>query len=287
MTKRFSLSSTIFTLSLALLPATITHAQEHSHMHMPKKSTITAENNKPVAYVNDTAIMTADIESEMEELPEMFTAGRDDEVRQAIIERLVQKRLILEEAKKLGLENDPDYLSQLETLKENLMFNFVISKKLEEEITPARVKKYYDQHGKDYAFNSVKAGHILLKTEDEAKDIIKKLDKGEDFTQLALTFSTGPAAVNGGMLGWLAQNTMVEPFENAVFSMKPGEYSKTPVKTQFGYHVIKVFDKDENHIPSYDELEPEIQEKLGEEVVTDYLKSLQEKAKIRYEEATK
>ena len=87
------------------------------------------------------------------------------------------------------------------------------------------------------------------------------------------------------MLGWLAPNTMVEPFESAVFSMEVGSYSKEPVKTQFGYHVIKIFDKNANHIPSFEELEYEIQERLAESVISDFVDTLKQKAKIRYEES--
>jgi len=277
----FLLATTL--LSIMGFYPSLVHAGPDHGLHTT--SVKTTGSDKPVAYVNDSVITEADVLQQTDEFPDMLTSGRDDEVRQAIVERLIQKRLVLQEAQKLGIENDPTFLQQLETLKENLVFNFVISQKLDTELTPARLKEYYQKNGQDYAFNSVKAGHILLKTEEEAKAIIKKLDKGGDFTELAIENSTGPAAVNGGMLGWLAPNTMVEPFESAVFSMEVGSYSKEPVKTQFGYHVIKIFDKNANHIPSFEELEYEIQERLAESVISDFVDTLKQKAKIRYEES--
>ncbi len=239
--------------------------------------------DKPVAYVNDAPITTSDIEEQMKSLPPMLASGREDEVRQAIIERLIQKRLIVEEAKKTDIEHDPAFLAQLETLRENLLFNFVISKKLNDELTQSKLKKYYDENASKYSFPSVKASHILVKEEKEAKRLIKRLSKGEEFKKLAIEFSTGPSASNGGSLGWLAPNTMVEPFEDAVFSMDAGTFSKEPVKTQFGYHVIKVFEKNDNYVPPFDELESSLQEELGQIIVENYIKELQEKAKIRYE----
>lgn len=279
----FLLATTLFSIMSFYTPSTYA-GPGHDH-GLPKALNKVGQSQKPVAYVNDSVITEADVLNQTEEFPDMLTSGRDDEVRQAIVERLIQKRLVFQEAQKLGIENDPIFLQQLETLKENLIFNFVISQKLDAALTPARLKEYYEKNGKNYAFPSVKAGHILVKTEDEAKTLIKKLDKGGDFTELAVENSTGPAAVNGGMLGWLAPNTMVEPFESAVFSMEVGTHSKEPVQTQFGYHVIKVFDKDANHIPSFEELEYEIQERLAESVITDFVDTLKQKAKIRYEES--
>ena len=284
MVNRFSLTSTIFTLSLCLAaPAAL--AQDHGHSHGEAIEHGLKSSNKPVVYVNDHPITEADIVMQIETLPHMFTSGRDDEIRQAVLERLIQQQLVVNAAKEMGIDNDPEYLSQLKTLKDNLIFNFVISDKLNAEITPARLKQYYDEHAQEYAYPSVKAAHILVKSEAEAKAIIKRLDKGEKFADLAVENSTGPAAVKGGMLGWLARNTMVEPFENAVFALKAGEYTKEPVKTQFGYHVIKVYEVDENHVPLLEELEPEFQQQLSEQIIGEYIKSLEEKASIRYEEA--
>lgn len=286
MANRLKLTSTIFGLSLFLAsPITTANAQD-GHDHGGEKIEHNLKSSdKAIVYVNDNPITEADVVMQIETLPHMLTSGRDDEIRQAVLERLIQQRLVVDAAKEMGIENNPEYLSQLKTLEQNLIFNFVISDKLEQEITPARLKQYYKEYAKDYAYPSVRAAHILVKDGDTAKSIIKRLDKGEKFADLATENSSGPAATKGGMLGWLARNTMVEPFEKAVFSLKAGEYTKEPVKTQFGYHVIKVYEVDENHIPMLEELEPEFQQKLSEQIVEEYIKSLQEKASIRYEEA--
>ena len=280
-------SSSIFAVSLlglSLVFAAPAFAQHDGHDHSAEGLYAEmAGSTKPVAYVNGDPITEGEIALQMQTLPHMFIEGRDDEVRQAVVERIVQQRLVVEEAKKMDVETDPEFQSQLKTIKENLIFNFVISDILDRELTPTKMKQYYEDHGFEYAFPSVKAAHILVKTEDEAKSIIKRLDKGEKFSDLAIENSTGPAAIKGGMLGWLARNTMVEPFEKVVFELDAGAYSKVPVQTQFGWHVIKVYEKDPNHIPDYEELEGEIQYKLGEQIVQDYLQGLQEKAKVTFE----
>ena len=278
-------ATALLSASFLSLPAAAQH-DHHGHDHagdLPPAFEKMVGSNKPVAYVNDEAITEAEIVQQVEMLPHMLTSGRDEEVRQAIIERAIQQRLVINKAKEMGVETDPEFASQLKTLKENLMFNFMISDLLDKELTPARLKGYYEEVGQEYAFNSVKAAHILVKTKDEAEDVIKRLDNGEKFADIAISTSTGPAAIKGGMLGWLARNTMVQPFEQAVFSLDAGEYTKEPVQTQFGWHVIKVYEVNPNYIPSFENLEGELQYKLGEQVVQDFMKKLEEQANIRYE----
>ena len=111
-------------------------------------------------------------------------------------------------------------------------------------MTDDEVKARYDEEIKKLPpQEEVHARHILVKTEAEAKDIIKQLDAGKDFAELAKEKSTDPNKSEGGDLGYFAKGRMVKEFEDAAFALKKGEYTKTPVKTQFGYHVIKVEDK--------------------------------------------
>ncbi|MGB0672069.1 MAG: peptidylprolyl isomerase, partial [Rhodospirillales bacterium] len=124
------------------------------------------------------------------------------------------------------------------------------------------------------------ARHILLKTEEDAKAAIKKLDGGADFAALAKELSTGPSKDNGGDLGFFVKEQMVPEFAEATFAMKPGSYSKKPVQTQFGWHVIKVEEARKRTPPTLEEATPVIRQELSREVGLAYLEEVKKDAKI-------
>src|SRR5690606_13747347 len=131
--------------------------------------------------------------------------------------------------------------------------------KIDAALSDEEMQKAYQQHlAESPAGEEVKARHILLDSEEDAKAVIEELNKGGDFQQLARDRSTGPSAPQGGDLGWFSKDQMVEPFSDAAFQMRPGDYSKAPVKTQFGWHVILVEDRREKPAPSFEEVEAEL-----------------------------
>src|SRR4030095_9262424 len=141
-----------------------------------------------------------------------------------------------------------------------------------EDAIKARYEKYVAEQP---AQTEVRASHILVATEDEAKDIIRQLDGGADFAALAKEKSTDPSAKqNGGDLGSFTAGEMVPEFSQAVFAMEKGESSKAPVKSQFGWHVIKVVDKRQKPAPTLEESHGQIEEMLSGELVAAYLTSL-------------
>lgn len=243
----------------------------------------THADDNTLATVNNKAITPADVQAEMQAVPEKLVSGREGEIERAIVERLIQKRLVMDEAERLNITEDETFKSQLATLKENLIFNFVLSRKIEEQVTPENLRAYYKENKDRFSQPAVKVSHILLPTEQEAKRIIEQLDEGADFTELAQAVSTGPSATRGGALGWVSPGEMVPAFEEAAFDLEAGEHSETPVQTQFGWHVIHVADKEENRTASFSEVEERLQKELSEKVVQDYLTELQEKAEIEYE----
>lgn len=237
----------------------------------------------PVATVNNHKITTNDVAEEMKSVPTKLVAGRQDEIQKAIVERLIQKRLVMEEAEKLGITEDETYQSQLATLRENLIFNFVLSRKIEEQVTPENLRAYYKENKDRFTKPAIKVRHILLPTFEEAERAIEQLDEGTDFTELAQAVSTGPSATRGGALGWVTPGQMVPRFEEAAFALDAGAYSKKPVQTQFGWHVIYVEETDDERTAPYNEVEEDLQKELSEKVVRDYLETLQEKAEIEYD----
>lgn len=239
--------------------------------------------SKSLATVNNHKITAQDVENEMGIVPEKLIAGRQHEIQKAIVERLIQKRLVMDEAEKLGITKDETYQSQLATLKENLIFNFVLSRKIEEKVTDESLQAFYQKNKENFTQRAIKVKHILLPTKEEAEQILEKLNNKAEFTILAQKFSTGPSAANGGDLGWVYPGEMVPVFEDAAFILKEGEHSKEPLKTQFGWHVIFVEEKNPARTKPFKDVEDELLKELNEKVVQDYLDALKKKAEIVYE----
>lgn len=170
-----------------------------------------------------------------------------DNQKKALIQQYIIQDLILQDAKKQKLEKDPLYTKELDRAKENILINVYQEKILNSiKIDAAKVKAFYEQNKDKYIRPAgIQAKHILVSSEQEAKDIIKELKglKGkvlnDKFSQIAKEKSIDPGSKNqGGELGWFDQSTMVKPFTDAAFALKNGTITTTPVKTNFGYHVI-------------------------------------------------
>lgn len=167
--------------------------------------------------------------------------------KKALIQQYIIQELVFEDAKKQNLDKDPLYAKQLERAKDEILVNLYQEKILNTiKIDPAQVRAFYDKNKEQYNQPArVQAKHILVSTEKEAKSIINQLKnlKGKEldakFSEIARTKSidTG-SAQQGGELGWFDQSVMVKPFTDVAFSLKNGEINKTPVKTNFGYHII-------------------------------------------------
>ncbi|NQV85308.1 MAG: peptidylprolyl isomerase [Rhodospirillales bacterium] len=152
---------------------------------------------------------------------------------------------------------------------------------MENAITDAAVRARYEDEVKKVAgAEEILARHILLKTEDEASAVIAELKKGGDFAELAKKKSTGPSAGDGGKLGFFGKGQMVPAFETVAFALKAGTYTDKPVKTQFGWHVIKVEERRKATPPSFKEMEPGLRDALFQEVGADYVQKLRIGAKI-------
>ncbi|MCF8467077.1 MAG: peptidyl-prolyl cis-trans isomerase [Sneathiella sp.] len=161
------------------------------------------------------------------------------------------------------------------------MQEYYLKKKIEELVTNDLVKAEYDKLVADFKpEEEVHARHILLKTEQEAKDVIKLLDDGGDFASLAKEYSTGPSGPKGGDLGYFTKERMVPEFATPAFALNKGEYTKTPVKTQFGYHVIKVEDKRETQPPSFEEKQAELHSRVENTVIEKLINELKAAATI-------
>jgi parvulin-like peptidyl-prolyl isomerase len=173
----------------------------------------------------------------------------NEQQQQKVVEQLIERELYIVVAKKDGIERDPQFSIELEKVKENLILDIWMKNRLKNiVISDSEIEKYYQKHdSKFHQSASASARHILVSTEKEAKEIIKKLkyssNPKERFIELAKTRSTGPSGKNGGDLGWFSKDQMVPEFSTAAFSLTPGNFTHTPVQTHFGFHIIYLTDK--------------------------------------------
>ncbi len=194
---------------------------------------------------------------------------------------LTETMLLAKEADGAGTVDTDDYKQRLKFTVRRAKRDIYVQHHISEKITDADVQTRYDQLIKQFASGKeVKARHILVKKKEEAEAIIKELDGGADFVELAKTKSTGPSGPRGGDLGYFGKGQMVPAFETAAFALKKGEYSKEPVKSSFGYHVIKVEDEREKSPPPVAEVAPQLKILLAQEKLKALVAELKSKAKI-------
>jgi peptidyl-prolyl cis-trans isomerase C len=182
---------------------------------------------------------------------------------------------------KAGLEKDENFLMALELQRLQLLSGFAIQNaaKTRKPSDEDLQKAYEERYGKETR-TEYKARHILVKTEEEGKKLIEELDKGGDFAELAKENSLGPTGKDGGELPWFAAGQMVQPFTDATAGMKPGEHSKEPVQTQFGWHVILLEETRESDPPALDEVKDELTAALQRNTLATYVAELREKADL-------
>ena len=161
----------------------------------------------------------------------------------------------------------------------NMAYEFTLQNAAKEATTEEALKAAYEKNKEQYNFQSVKARHILVKTEDEAKAIITELENGADFAKLAQEKSTGPSGQNGGDLGWFKANDMVPEFSKAAFSLADGSFSKEPVQTQFGWHVILREDS-KTETATFEMVKQPLSQQIQQQAAQEYVNKLKEAAKI-------
>lgn len=241
-----------------------------------------AADDTVVARVNGTEIKKSDMMREMTALPPQLQQVPLEQLYPQLLERMVDARLLLDEAKKDKIDQTDEYKTRLSHAQERIMADLELRGKVKPQISDAMVKQRYDAAiSKAPSQEEVKASHILVKTEKEAQDIIAQLGKGGDFAKIAAEKSDDKgSAEKGGELGYFTKGAMVPAFANAAFDMKPGEVSKTPVKTEFGYHIIKVEDRRKAPPIPMDKVRPQIEAQIGNELADKYLDSLRKSAKV-------
>lgn len=225
-------------------------------------------NNRVLAKVGNFSIMESEVEEMVMTLRQRGQNYDHPQGRAAILEQLIANKLLLIEAQKNLYEHNAAFKAQLEKVKEDMLINFAASKVLDEvkDATDEEVKKYYDDNmDKFQKGESVNASHILVDSEDKAVEIMGMIDNGDlSFEDAARQYSTCPSKDNGGNLGEFTRGQMVPEFDEAVFSMEVGTIS-APVKTQFGYHLIKLISKSEASTYAFDEIKAQLADMVNQE----------------------
>jgi peptidyl-prolyl cis-trans isomerase C len=210
--------------------------------------------------------------------------GRPDtpELRAAVREELIARELFVQEAEKKGLTRNADVQRQLDNVRQDILIRALIRDHLKANpIKDDEIKAEYDKIRAQAGDKEYHARHILVEKEDEAKDIIAQLKKGAKFEELAKKSKDTGSAQSGGDLDWNTPQTFVKEFSDAMVKLEKGKFTETPVKTQFGYHVIRLDDVREAKAPPLEQVRPQIQQELERHRVQALQQSLRAKAKIQ------
>lgn len=236
--------------------------------------------DKVVATVNGESINESAFNSLMDVLKRSNRNGDID--KNAVLENMIETHLVLQEAMKSGIAEREDIQQKVEEFKERLLLQAWADEKTQSfNISDDEIKKAYDDYIVTLPKKEFKARHILVKTEEEAKALITELEAGKDFAELAKEKSTGPSGPKGGDLGWFPAKTMVAPFAEAVKAMEKDSISKTPVKTKFGFHVIKLEDKRDAKMPELKQLESRLKKSIEQEKMTAFVADLRKNADVK------
>jgi peptidyl-prolyl cis-trans isomerase C len=237
--------------------------------------------NTVVARVNGVELRLSDVESAQQALPPEAQKLPFVQIYPMLLERLIDGMLVTEAARKEHLDQDPEVARRLKLLQDRLIQQDYIEKLLKGAQSDDQLKAAYQKYIQDKpAREEVHARHILVKTEAAAQSIIDQLNKGADFAALAKKYSTDPGAASGGDLGYFTRDDMVPAFAAAAFALQPGQYTKTPVKTEFGWHVILVVDRRVKPPPTFDQARAEISRMVARNVIEAKIKELRGDAKI-------
>lgn len=203
------------------------------------------------------------------------------QLQNAVKEELIRRELLVQEAKKKGLDKKSEVQGQMELARQAVLIQAFLSGYVRANpVSDETLKKEYETIKTTLGSTEYKTKHILVANEDEAKAIIAKLDKGEKFSELAKQSKDPGSKDNGGELGWSSPSTYVKPFSDALTKLKKGEYTKTPVKSDFGYHVIQLDDSRPMTPPPYEQVKPQLQQRAGQQQVENLVKELRTKAKV-------
>lgn len=243
-------------------------------------STIGTLPENTLATVNGKPIVKADVQALISEIEQKRGPQKIPEDR--IVDDLISRELLRQEAEKQNLTQNPAIASRLESSARMLLAQAAAENFMKNSgVSDEDVRKEYDTRVSAEKLIELKARHILVESEEEAKNVLGKLNKGSKFEALAKKFSKDPGSKNnGGELGWFNSHQMLPEFSNAVAALKNGEITPQPVHTQFGWHIIQREDEREQAPPPFDDVKAQIRSFLGGQKLRQHIEELKTAAKI-------
>ncbi len=241
-----------------------------------------------VAKIGKEAITEEEFLRQLDRVPEWARSQfRGMEGKEKFLDELIKRDLIYQDAKRMRLDKDKEYIDKIREFEKMSLVSLILKKEVEDKakVSDAEIKEFFEQNKDKFTIGTkIRASHILVGTEKEANDILKRLNKGESFAKLAKAFSKDKgSAQKGGDLGYFGRGKMVPEFERAALALKPGEVSK-PVKTRFGYHIIKVTGIKKGKLASFEQSKEAIRRQLVTQkrkaLFNSYVEKLKEKTEI-------
>jgi len=252
----------IILLASMILSWAMAWAQEEAP---PAENKGDAADQEIIARIGDRTVTLAEIKAEFARIPPQFISHfNTPEKKEQYVRNLVDRSLFSMEAKAQGYMEQPDVMEKINSYIDRVLYaEFMKNMTQDIEVTDADCRKYYEEHPDEFAEQErIKASHILVKTEEEARQVKAELAQGGDWNELAKKYSMERGTRDrGGDLGYFSTGRMPTEFESVAFAMNPGEISE-PVKTTFGYHIIRLEDKKPAEQAPFDEVKPRIQNKL-------------------------
>ncbi len=235
------------------------------------------EPDEVVARVNGEAISATALNAQIQAQSQQGQRASRDQA----LDRLIDLMVLAQKADEQGLPEQPEIAAKIKRQRASILAQHLVRAELSDfEPSEEELRKAYEEQTSGEAGKEYKASHILLEQEAKARDMITQLDEGAEFSALAKEHSTGPTGKRGGSLGWFEAGQMVEPFNKALQELEPGNYSADPVKTRFGWHVVRLEDVRTKEQPKFEDMKSELRNQLVSQHVQDYISSLRDDAEV-------
>ena len=272
-------------VSSVTAPAAIEPAAGPTSTPAPTAAATPAADNPVVAKVDGQNILRSDVVAFAKNFPPQLQQLPAEQLFPIAVEQTVAAKIVdMKASKEKDLSTDPEVAKREADAKVQIVRTVYLEKEVEKRLTDDRIQKAYDKFKADQEKNKteeVHARHILVDSEDKAKDLIKQLQNGAKFEDLAKANSKDTANKDkAGDLGYFTKDAMVKEFADVAFSMNTGDVSKTPVKTQFGWHVIQVIDKRTRPIPTLEEIKPQIAAEERRQILNEIVEEWRKKADV-------
>jgi len=241
-----------------------------------------AASDDVVATVNGEEITEAEIKFAEAEIGSELAGVPEESRRRVLVEYLVEAHLLADAAKQAGLTEKEGFKQRMDYYRLRALRDTYFENQVRDAVSEEEAKALYEERVKNLpSQEEVRASHILVKTEEEAKKVAKELTEGGDFAKLAEKYSQDRGGAGGGDLGYFSRGQMVKPFEEAAFSLETGKISE-PVETQFGWHILKVQDKRDRQPPSFEDVKDQITARLIQSKLRTQVQGLRQDAKIEF-----